>query len=194
MMRSQLSFRLWLLALVAEIVIASSSLAQTATSTAGSVVDQITVKLTLVLQSEVCQGRSYKPGPNDCPVTKAMADRLERKFHPTHPYPLPVGKPVPLPLEKDFHNALAADISIGGYAVLLEFEWGYTLSGVVDMVHFSSEHLPEFSDPQAQYRSRHWYTHRNAVDFDPDKRPEWQVTLNNSSFPFYISPYVFPSN
>src|SRR5436305_678400 len=104
---------------------------------------QITVKLVLVPQSEICEG-PYKPGHKDCPVTARKIDSLKHKNRVSRVYQLPAGKSVALLLEWDFHQALIADIDAGNYSVLLEFDWGNTLWVVVDMVRASSSgKLPE---------------------------------------------------
>jgi hypothetical protein len=84
-------------------------------------------------------------------------------------------------------------IDAKNYAVLLEFDWGDTLWGVVfDMVRDPSKKLPEPSNSHRLFdRGQYWCTHQNASDFDPDPdmNVKWRVTLNKDLwYGFYVVP------
>jgi hypothetical protein len=176
---------------MAEFAITSWSFAQNATTAVDPNGLQITVKLMLVLQSDVCKG-IYKPGHKDCPISESKIDDLKRKHRVSRSYHLTLGKLVPLPLEQDFQQALTSAIDAGNYAVLIELDWGKTMVAVVDMVRDSSGPLPEWTSPHPQLDSgQYWYTHQDAIDFEPGKSVKWQVTLNGAlSVWFYVVPGV----
>jgi hypothetical protein len=182
-MRSRV-IRLGFCAIIVEFTIALSSLAQaTAAPTA-----YITVKLVLVRQSDLCKG-SYKPGHVDCELSTERVEYLEQTNRVSRPYKLPLGKPVALRLDPEFQQALIASIDAGTYAVLLEFDWGAQLTVEVDLARDLCG-SPK-SHPPWDRNSRHWYTHENAIHFDPDKNVKWQMTLTVVSkwlFCFYVVP------
>jgi|SRR3954451_7503218 len=199
-MRSQPSFRLG---------VAPSLFAQTATSAAGPVELQVTVKFIPVPQSEVC--RPYKPGHNECPVAAKTAESLKDTYCVSRAYPLSAGKSVGLPLEPKFHTALISGIDAGNYAVVLEFDWKIPLVAVVDMVLDSSKQLSESSNSHHQFdRSQAspyalgapvrasagtmmrvgplWYTHQKAKDFEPDRDVKWKLIINDTWYGFHVKP------
>jgi hypothetical protein len=164
--------------------------AQTLSSEPRPFLSQIAVKLVLVQKSEICKG-PYIPGNPDCRVTVDDAEFLEKKYGASAisgPYSLPVGKRMPLKLNPEFQQALIADIDAGTWAVLLEFEWKSSLLFEVDLARDLCGH------PSSNLRSdrgKHWYTHQNAADFDPDKNVKWQMMLAGpaaSYFCFFVVP------
>lgn len=179
-MRSQLSFRL-------ESSLRSSQLPLLRQD----LTLKVTVKFILVLQSEIC--KPYRPGPNDCPVAAKTAERLKKTSLVSRSYPLSEFESAALPLEPKFQRALMPCIDARNYAVLLEFDWGDILWGVVfDMVRDPSKRLPEPSNSHRPFdRGQYWCTHQNASDFDPDPEVnvKWKVTLNNDLwYGFYVVP------
>ena len=153
---------------------------------------EISVKLVLVLKSAVCKG-PYKPGRSD-DLTPDDVNKLEQinRKSVSNVYKLPSGKTTPLPLPRQFHQALIPAIATGTYAVLLVFDWGIPLKVVVDLVPGPTKNLPEWSKKQQKVDNcQLWYAHQNAVGFDPDQSVTWQLTINGpsgSTFSFYAIP------
>ena len=151
---------------------------------------EISVKLVLVPQSDVCKG-PYKPGRGD-DLTPDDVDKLEHQNRVSDLYKLPSGKATPLPLPRRFQQGLIPAIATGKWAVLLVFDWGSPLKVVVDLVQGPTQNLPEWSKKQPKYdNGQLWYAHQNAVGFDPAQSVTWQLTLNGpkgSSFSFYVVP------
>jgi hypothetical protein len=152
---------------------------------------QISVKLVIVPQRDVCNG-PYRPGPR-YDLTRDAANKLARRNTVSSIYKLSSGKTTPLELERQFQQALIPAIRAGEYAVLLEFDWGGDLRVVVDLVPGPTQTLPEWSKNPPKYvgPGRYWYAHRNAGDFDPAQSATWQVTVNGptgSTFLFYTVP------
>jgi hypothetical protein len=153
---------------------------------------EISVKLVLALKSAVCKG-PYKPGRSD-DLTPDVVSKLEQinKKSVSDFYKLPSRKTTPLPLPRQFHQALIPAIATGKYAVLLVFDWGSPMKVLVDLVPGPTQNLPEWSKEQKRYDyCQHWYAHQNAVGFDPDQNVTWQLTINGPNgptFSFYAVP------
>jgi len=144
--------------------------------------------MVLVPLDEICPSSS-ESGRGRCPpVTRDIVEQWENTYVVSPSYALVEGKAVPIRLSEEFQQALVADITAGGYAVLLEFDWGQRITAVVDMIRKSDGLLPNWSNKKHKFRrSQHWYTYQNAIAFEPSKNVRWQVTLNGSvSFWFYV--------
>jgi hypothetical protein len=126
---------------------------------------------------------------NTCPAINRDDVELLIETHVKSPtYELLPGRPVGLPLPDKFEQALMADIDSGQYAVLLEFDWGTTITAVIDIERASDGRLPNWSSSKKIFhRNQHWYTHQNAAAFDPALHVRWRVTLNGAvSFTFFV--------
>jgi len=176
---------LLLLLVTAEVMYGQSP---TSASPADTDAPPVTVRLILVKQTDLCPA-GYARSANKCPaIDRDDEESLAETHETSSAYRLIAGRSVPLRLTEQFQQALMADIDSGEYAVLLEFDWGSTITAVIDMVRASDGELPNWSSPKKTFHSmRHWYTHQNANAFDPALHVRWRVTLNGAvSFTFYI--------
>jgi hypothetical protein len=147
----------------------------------------ITIRFMLVSQSDLC-GSPYDTDQVHCGLlTSDVVETLEHTHLQSAAYQLQQDRSVPIKLEPAFQAALIAAIDAGDYAVVVEVDWGITVVAVVDMVRMS-ESLPNWSATRKVFRRhRRWFTHQNAVAFEPSRPVHWQITLNGSvSFWFYI--------
>jgi hypothetical protein len=150
---------------------------------------QVTVRMILLPQKSICSS-SYRRPHTDCPkLTVTDVENLKDQYLVSDAYELSQGPKVArLRLTPAFQSALMAAIDANEYAVILEFDWGTTITAVVDIMRRSEGRLPNWSNKKHKfYRSQHWYTHQNANAFDPANNVIWQVTLNGAvSFLFRI--------
>lgn len=149
------------------------------------------VTMILLEQTDICSG-PYTPGHSDCQqVTREFVEQLKETNTVSDPCPLSPGQVVALHLTPAFYEALMAGIDAGGYAVLLEFDWGRNITAVVDIVRESDGRLPKWSNLHRRLLgSEHLYTHQEAIAFDPTKRARWHVTLTTLSGSLSYSFYV----
>jgi tetratricopeptide (TPR) repeat protein len=147
---------------------------------------QVTVKLVIVLKSDICKGRIYISDDNDCPVTRGMVSNLEETTKSfSDAYPLSEDKSVALTLNRKFHGQLS--VVTKEYAVLLEFDLGTKEVSTVDMLRDSAGLLPDKFKPRHSVTGGHWYTHQNAADFEPGKN-RWILIKDGKWYGFYVKP------
>ena len=156
---------------------------------ADSSTSHVTVRMILLPQKSICSS-SYRRPHTDCPkLTVSDVEDLKEQYLVSGAYELlPGPRAVRLRLTPAFQSALMAAIDANDYAVILEFDWGTTITAVVDIIRKSEARLPNWLNKKHKfYRSQHWYTHQNANAFDPARNVIWQVTLNGAfSFLFRI--------
>jgi Tfp pilus assembly protein PilF len=148
-----------------------------------SATGQVTVKLVIVSQGDICKGRLYKSDNNDCPVTAGMVKYLEETTMSfTIPYKLSKGQSIALPLGREFHGKLSVAAGEKNYAVLLEFDLGGEGVSAVDMIREIGL-LPDRLRPRYSVNGRHWYTHINATDFELGR---WELIKKAEWYGFYV--------